>query len=217
MTYRPWQMTGRPVCDLVSPQLRTYCGLQFHTEECCFYCHHVLWYQLHTGAEAHALILVGCRVLTPSRSTTPRFALFRQPPTILGHYSCQKPSIMAVDPQCIVSSMVEVKACHVMNLAECLRHYDSNSKTKRFQGIMTHVEVIKNLTTNRMMTFMMAAYNLGGRTIHPCRLNIQSVKAVLTPTAATVTTAGGALLGSTDRDSTATEAMTPPAATEPTL
>ena len=41
--------------------------------------------------------------------------------------------------------------------------------------------------------------------ICPCRLNIQSVKAVLTPTAATVTTAGGALLGSTDRGSTMTE------------
>ena len=38
-----------------------------------------------------------------------------------------------------------------------------------------------------------------------------------TPTAATVTTAGGALLGSTDGDSTTTEVMTLPAATEPTL
>ena len=34
---------------------------------------------------------------------------------------------------------------------------------------------------------------------------------------ATVTTAGGAFLGSTDRDSTTTEVMTPPVATEPTL
>ena len=64
---------------------------------------------------------------------------------------------------------------------------------------------------------MMAAYNLGGTTIHPCRLNIRSVKAVLTPTAATVTTTGGALLGSTDGDSTTAEVTTPPAATEPTL
>ena len=40
---------------------------------------------------------------------------------------------------------------------------------------------------------------------------------MLTPTAATVTTADGALLGSTDRDSTMTEVTTPPAATEPTL
>ena len=57
----------------------------------------------------------------------------------------------------------------------------------------------------------------GGTTIRPCRLNIRSVKAVLTPTAAIVTTAGGALLGSTDGDSTTTEVMTPPAATEHTL
>ena len=64
---------------------------------------------------------------------------------------------------------------------------------------------------------MMAAYNLGGMTIHPCRLNIQSVKAVTTPTAATVTTAGGTLLESTDTDLTTTEVTTPPAATEPTL
>ena len=82
---------------------------------------------------------------------------------------------------------------------------------------MTHVEVIKNLTTNRMMTFVMAAYNLGGTMIHPCRLNIQSVKAVPTPTAATVTTAGGALLGATDGYLTTTESTIPPAATEPTL
>ena len=53
--------------------------------------------------------------------------------------------------------------------------------------------------------------------IHPCRLNIRSVKAVPTPTAATVTTAGGALLGSTDGYSTMTEVTTPPAATESTL
>ena len=64
---------------------------------------------------------------------------------------------------------------------------------------------------------MTAAYNLGGTTTHPCRLNIRSVKVVLTPTEATVTTAAGALLGSTDRDSTTTEVTTPPAATEPTL
>ena len=64
---------------------------------------------------------------------------------------------------------------------------------------------------------MMAAYNLGETMIHPCRLNIQSVKAVPTPTAATVTTAGGALLGSTDGYSTTTEVMTPPTATESML
>ena len=64
---------------------------------------------------------------------------------------------------------------------------------------------------------MMAAYNLGGMMICPCRLNIRFFKAVPTPTAATVTTAGGALLGSTDGDLTMTEVTTPPAATEPTL
>ena len=124
---------------------------------------------------------------------------------------------MAADPRRIVGSMVEAKACHVMNLAECSHRYGSNSKTKRVQGIMTHVEVIKNSTTNRMTTFVMAAYNLGGTMIRPCRLNIRSVKVVPTPRAATVTTAGGALLGSTDRDSMTTEVMTPPAVTEPTL
>ena len=67
------------------------------------------------------------------------------------------------------------------------------------------------------MTFVTAAYDLGGTTIHPCRLNIQSVKAVPTPTAATVTTPGGTLMGSTDGDSTTTEVTTPPTATEPTL
>ena len=40
---------------------------------------------------------------------------------------------------------------------------------------------------------------------------------VPTPTAATITTAGGTLLGSTDGDSMTTEVTTPPAATEPML
>ena len=124
---------------------------------------------------------------------------------------------MAADPRRIVSSMVEAKACHVTNLAECSRRYGSNSKTKRVQGIVTHVEVIKNSTTNRTTTFVTAAYDLGGMTIHPCRLNIRSVKAVPTPTAATVPTGGGALLRSTDGDSTTTEVSTQPTATLPTL
>ena len=64
---------------------------------------------------------------------------------------------------------------------------------------------------------MMAAYDLGGTTICPCMLNIRSVKVVPTPTAATVTTAGGALLGSTEGDFTTTEVTTPPTATDPTL
>ena len=64
---------------------------------------------------------------------------------------------------------------------------------------------------------MTAVYYLGGTTIRPCRLNIRSVKAAPTPTGATITTAGGALLGSTDRDLTTTEVMTPPTATEPML
>ena len=124
---------------------------------------------------------------------------------------------MAADLRRIVGSMVEVKACHVTNLAECACRYGLNSKTKRAQGIVTHVEVIKNSTTNRTMTFVTAAYDLGGTTIRPCRLNIQSVKAVLTPTAATVLTGGGALLGSADGDSTTTEVLTQPTATLPTL
>ena len=124
---------------------------------------------------------------------------------------------MAADPRRIVGSMVEAKACHVTNLAECACCYGSNSKTKRVQGIVTHVEVIKNSTTNRTTTFVMAAYDLGGTTIRPCRLNIQLVKVVPTPTAATVPTGGGALLGSTDRYSTTTEVSTQPTATLPTV
>ena len=113
--------------------------------------------------------------------------------------------------------MVEAKACHVTNLAECARRYGSNSKTKRVQGVVTHVEVVKNPTTNRTTTFVTAAYDLGGTTIRPSRLNIHSVKAVSPPTAATVPTATGTLLGSTDGDSTTTEVTTPPAPPEPTL
>ena len=124
---------------------------------------------------------------------------------------------MATVPRRIVGSMVEAKACHVTNLAECARRYGSNSKTKRVQGVMTHVEVVKNPTTNRTTTFMTAAYDLGGTTIRPSRLNIRSVKAVSPPTAATVPTATGTLLGSTDGDSTTTEVTTPPAPPEPTL
>ena len=124
---------------------------------------------------------------------------------------------MASDPQHIVGSMVEAKACHVTNLAECVHCYGSNSKTKRVQGIVTHVEVVKNAMMNRTMTFVTAAYDLGGTTIHPSRLNICSVKAVPPPTAATVPTAAGTLLGSTDGDSMTTEVSMQPTATLPTL
>ena len=124
---------------------------------------------------------------------------------------------MAADPRHNVGSMVEAKACHVTNLAECAHRYRSNSKTKKVQGIVTHVEVIKNSTTNRTTTFVTAAYDLGGTTISPCRLNTRLVKAVPTPAAATVPTSGGALLGSTDGDSTTSEASTQPTATLPTL
>ena len=124
---------------------------------------------------------------------------------------------MASDPRHIVSSMVKAKACHVMNLVECARRYGSNSKTKRVQGVITHVEVVKNAMMNRTMTFVTAAYDLGGTTIRPSRLNICSVKAVPPPTATTVPTATGSLLGTTDGDSTTTEVTTPPAPPEPTL
>ena len=124
---------------------------------------------------------------------------------------------MASDPRRIVGSMVEAKACHVTNLVECARHYGSNSKTKRVQGVVTHVEVVKNAMTNRTTTFVMAAYDLGGTMIRLSRLNIRSVTAVPPHTAATVPTATGTLLGSTDDDSTMTEVTTPPAPPEPTL
>ena len=124
---------------------------------------------------------------------------------------------MAADPRRIVGSMVEAKACHVTNLAECACRYGSNSKTKKVQGIVTHVEVIKNSTTNRTTTFVTAAYDLGGTMICPCRLNIRLVKAVRTPTAATVPTGGGTLLGSADGDSTTTQVSTQLTATLPTL
>ena len=155
--------------------------------------------------------------LSPQRLTTPRFDFFYNLWTILGQYTSPPPSIMAADPRRIVGSMVEAKAYHVTNLAECARHYGSNSKAKRVQGIITHVEVITNSTSNRTTTFVMAAYDLGGMTIRPCRLNIRLVKAVPTPTVATVPTGGGALLGSADGDSTTTEVSTQPTATLPTL
>ena len=124
---------------------------------------------------------------------------------------------MAADPRRIVGSMVEAKACHVTNLTYCAHRSGSNSKTKKVQGIVTHVEMINNSTPNRTTTFVTAAYDLGGTTLRPCRLNIRSVKAVLTPTAATVPTGGGALLGSADGYSTTTEVSTQPTATLPTL
>ena len=93
--------------------------------------------------------------------------LFYNLRTILGQYTSPPPSIMADDPRRIVGSMVEAKACHVTNLAECARRYGSNSKTKKVQGIVTHVEVIKNSTTNRTTTFVTAAYDLGALRFAP--------------------------------------------------
>ena len=95
------------------------------------------------------------------------FCIFYNLLTILGQYTSPPPSIMAANPRRIVGSMVEVKACHETNLAECSRRYGSNSKMKRVQGIVTHVEVIKNSTTNRTTTFVTQHMTWGARRFVP--------------------------------------------------
>ena len=124
---------------------------------------------------------------------------------------------MAADPRHIVGSMVEVKACHVMHLAECSCHYVSNSKTKRVQRHHDPCGGYQEFNNKQDDDLHDGSICPGGMMICPCRLNIRSVRAVLTRTVATVTTAGGALLWSTDRDLMMTEVTTPPAATEPML
>ena len=40
------------------------------------------------------------------------------------------------DPRHIVSNIVDAKATHVINLAECARRYGSKKKTKNLRGVV---------------------------------------------------------------------------------
>ena len=48
---------------------------------------------------------------------------------------------MAADPRHIVGRMVEVKACHVMNLAECSRRYGSMTEFRQPLQVESNLEM----------------------------------------------------------------------------
>ena len=66
---------------------------------------------------------------------------------------------------------------------------------------MTAIDVIQNVNTNQMTILVMAAYDLGGIAIKSAKLNLWSVKAVVTPMMAS-STAHATAAGSFDGNST---------------
>ena len=62
-------------------------------------------------------------------------------------------------------------------------------------GIERTEDVLTNAQTNCLTTFIVVAYDLGGAIIKTARINIWSVKAVITETGTTATIAYGTPVG----------------------
>ena len=83
---------------------------------------------------------------------------------------------MPTDSRRVVGAIVEAKAIHVTNLAECTRRYGANNKEKIIRGTVMDVVNTVNPSTNRAATSVIADYDLGGGTVKRKSLNIRSVK-----------------------------------------
>ena len=90
---------------------------------------------------------------------------------------------------------MEAKACHVTSSAECALRCGLNKNPKMVSGIMMAVDVVTNAQTNHLTTFIVVAYDLGGTMIKTARLKIWSIKALITETGITATTAQGTAVG----------------------
>jgi hypothetical protein len=88
------------------------------------------------------------------------------------------------DPRKVVGSIVEAKALHVTSLAECTRRYGARKTTKMLHGVVVDTTTTMNSKTNRATTTVTADYNLGGGTVKRATINVRSLKAVWSTTAA---------------------------------
>ena len=127
--------------------------------------------------------------------------------TVSSSSQCQ---MMASDLRHVVGNHVEAKACHVTSSAKCTQRYGSNKNTKMVSGIVMAMDVVTNAQTTIWQCLLLMDMTLVVQQsrLLTARLNVQSVKAVVTETGTTATTAQGTVLGASIGDSTAEPSST---------
>ena len=85
--------------------------------------------------------------------------------------------ISSTDPCCAIGTKVETKSVHVTSLAEFLRCYGANKKTRILVGTVLQVEIGPEVASlGRRMNFVIAKFDLGGGYMKVVTINIRSVK-----------------------------------------
>ena len=81
------------------------------------------------------------------------------------------------DPYYTTGTKIENKAVHVTSLAECVRRYGANKKTRILVGTILEMKIgTKATALGRRMTFVVAISNLGRGAMNVATINIWSVK-----------------------------------------
>ena len=81
-----------------------------------------------------------------------------------------------IDPHCTIGTKIDTKAVHVTSLAECLRRYGANKKTRILVGTVLEVEIGPKATAlGRRRTFVVARFNLGRGAMKLATINIRIV------------------------------------------
>ena len=79
----------------------------------------------------------------------------------------------------MVGSRISAKAVHITNLAECVRRYGKNKKTKVLYGtVVENLSAQNNPNTRRIKNIIVGDFDLSRGTIKRASLNIRSLKAV---------------------------------------
>ena len=78
---------------------------------------------------------------------------------------------------CTIWTNIETKAVHVNSLAECLRRYRANNKTRILVFTVLEVEIGPKATVlGRGRTFVVATFDLGGEYMKVATINMRIVK-----------------------------------------
>ena len=81
------------------------------------------------------------------------------------------------NPRCTIGINIETNAMHVTSLAECLRRYGANKKTRILVGTVLEVEIGMKVTSlGRLRTFVVTRFDLGRGATKVATINIRSVK-----------------------------------------
>ena len=80
------------------------------------------------------------------------------------------------DPCCTILTMIETKAVLVTSLAELLRRYRANKKTRILVGTVLEVKIGPKATTlGRCRNFVVVKFDIGGGDTKVATIDIRSV------------------------------------------